>query len=59
MEALLTTKDLAELLKVCPKTVLRLVRYGQLPPPVINHGKVRRWLVEQVEAFLERQRRRQ
>ena len=56
---LMTTKEVANLVGCCPRTVHRLVAAGQLPRPVISHGKVHRWRPEDLERHLEQRARMQ
>jgi len=52
MDAFYTVKELAELLKVTPKTIYRMVERGELPCHRI--GRIKRFSEEDVGAFLSR-----
>jgi excisionase family DNA binding protein len=48
----LTLREVAELLKVCPKTVRRWVALGKLPAPIRPGGGKPLWVREAIEAWL-------
>jgi excisionase family DNA binding protein len=47
----LTREELADRLKIAPKTVSKWVRAGRLPPPY-RFGRLRRWYWPGVMAFI-------
>lgn len=55
-ERLLSDKQIAELLGCCRATVWRMVRRGQLEPPLTIAERLKRWTPEMVERLLERGR---
>ena len=52
MPELLTKIEVARLLKVCLATVTRMVRRGQLPPPVRYSKKMVRFRSRDIENWL-------
>ena len=56
LEPLLTVEDLERLLRVDRRTVRRLWKRGQLPPP-LKLGGSNRWKAEDIAEALERLRR--
>ena len=55
---LLTVKDVADLLAISTREVWRKADAGDLPKPLRLGRKLRRWLPEEIEAVIERARRR-
>jgi predicted DNA-binding transcriptional regulator AlpA len=53
LEPLLTTSDLEALLKVDRRTINRLVKRGELPPP-LKLGGSNRWRPEAINAAIDR-----
>lgn len=52
-KAILTDRDLAELLRVSTRTLRRWRGEGKVPPPLgIADAKEPRWLAEEIEAWL-------
>lgn len=51
MAELLTDREVARLLKSCPRTVHNLVSRGEFPAP-IKLGRMTRWRRSEIEAFL-------
>jgi len=56
LEPLLTVEDLERLLRVDRRTVSRLVKRGQLPPPM-KLGGGNRWRADDIADAIERLRR--
>lgn len=56
---LLTVRDLAQLLKLQPRTVRQWVRSRLLPPPLRlgKHGRILRWRIADLAAYLTEVRR--
>ena len=52
---LLTLQEVAERLRVAPRTVQRMVAAGRLPAPVTISPGRSRWLRSSIDAFLEGQ----
>jgi predicted DNA-binding transcriptional regulator AlpA len=57
LEPLLIVEDLERLLRVDRRTVARLCKRGQLPPP-LKLGGSNRWRAEDIEAALDALRQR-
>ena len=56
LPGLVTLKQLGEYLGLADsRTVKGLVDAGQLPPPVIQHGRTWRWRTEDIRKHLDRQ----
>ncbi len=53
----LDTKQLAALLGVHPRTVVRLVQRGELPPPIRLGPRILRWRVTDIERAIEQRSR--
>jgi excisionase family DNA binding protein len=53
LEPLLTIEDLERLLRVHRRTIARMVKRGELPPP-LKVGSSNRWKVEDIEKVLGR-----
>ena len=51
-DATLTVRDVARLLRVKPRTVLRLVERKLFPPPLRLSQRLLRWRLAAVAAFL-------
>ena len=54
--ALLTVRQVGELLQVHPRTVWRLAAGGYMPRPITLSKKIVRWRLSDLEQFLEAQR---
>jgi len=55
-EPMLTVDDLAELLRLAPRTVWRMIGTGQLPPPDLRIGKrVVRWRRDGIDNWIAAQ----
>jgi predicted DNA-binding transcriptional regulator AlpA len=52
LEPLLTVEDLEQMLRVDRRTIARLCKKGQLPPP-LKLGGSNRWRVKDIEDALE------
>ena len=52
LEPLLTVEDLERMLRVDRRTIARLCKKGQLPPP-LKLGGSKRWRVKDIEDALE------
>ena len=55
---LLSKKEVADMLKMCERSIENLVRAGSFPPP-LRLGKTARWSKAVVEAWLAEQLRAQ
>lgn len=53
MESMYSVKEVAEKLKVCPRTVWRLVQRGELPH-YVKVGSSARWVCAEIAAYIER-----
>jgi len=51
--ALLTVKQVGELLHVHPRTVWRMAAAGQIPRPITLSKKIVRWRLSEMRSFLE------
>ena len=51
--ALLTVKQVGELLHVHPRTVWRMSAAGQIPRPITLSKKIVRWRLSEMRSFLE------
>ncbi len=54
MPTYLTPEEVAEALKLTPKTVLNMARRGQLPRPIKLTPKIVRWDWTDIRSFLAR-----
>lgn len=54
---LLTAGDLARLLQVSRRTLWRLLAAGLLPRPIALSGRLRRWLRDDIEHWIETRKR--
>ena len=52
----LTIAEVAQLLKLSPRTVRRLVAAGKLPPPIRLTGRIVRFDVREINEYLARQK---
>jgi len=52
LQAMMTREDCANLLRVRPKTITRMVQDGRFPDPVISAHRLVRWDPGHVERFL-------
>ncbi len=50
-QRLLTLREVAELINVCERTVMREVQKGRFPSP-IKIGRQNRWDVEVIDSFI-------
>ena len=57
-EPLLTRNDLLKLLKIDIRTLRRMVRAGEVPPPIILANRTHRWRRSTVESFLSKKEQR-
>ena len=55
---LLTRSDLLNLLKIDIRTLRRMVRAGEVPPPIILADRTHRWRRSTIESFLKRKEER-
>lgn len=51
-QVLLTTNELAELVRIHPNTLYRWVALGRIGPEPITAGRVLRWNAAEVEAWI-------
>jgi predicted DNA-binding transcriptional regulator AlpA len=52
MEGLITANAVAEKLGVCTRTLWRMVKRGQVPPPIRFNRKLVRWRATQIDEYI-------
>ena len=57
-EPLLTRNDLLKLLKIDIRTLRRMVRAGEVPPPISSADRTHRWRRSTIESFLRKKEAR-